>query len=150
MKKYVMFALMLLASIAVARTRANAQEAKVAEPYDFVAAGKLLHAGTYTFSRESSEGALHLKNIDRKESGILILATTFESALSDATTLRFERIGDLYILSAVQTPWARYWPHPSADDLISSTRLLRLIPSQRQDTVAVLGVRSVIQPGLQP
>jgi hypothetical protein len=108
MTKHLMFTLMLLTCIVTVRPKVNAQEAKVAVPYNFVAAGKLLHAGTYTFTRESSEGALRLVNIDRKESGILILATTFESALSDGTTLRFERMGDLYILSAIETPWARY------------------------------------------
>src|SRR5689334_20237020 len=90
-----MFVLMLLASIAVVTPMAKTQEVKVDVPYNFVAAGKLLHAGTYTFSREPSEGALRLKNTDRKESGILILSMTFESALSDATTLRFERMANM-------------------------------------------------------
>jgi hypothetical protein len=108
MTKHLMFTLMLFTCIVALRPKANAQQIKVDVPYNFVAAGKLLHAGTYTFTRESSEGALRLANIDRKESGILILATTFESELSDGTTLRFERMGDLYILSAIETPWARY------------------------------------------
>ncbi|HJS98027.1 MAG TPA: hypothetical protein VJ756_02980 [Terriglobales bacterium] len=109
MTKHLMFVLALLTCIVTVRPTANAQQTKVDVPYNFVAAGKLLHAGTYTFTREFSPGALRLNNIDRKESGILMLATTFEpAALSDRTTLRFQRMGELYILSAVQTPWARY------------------------------------------
>lgn len=108
MTKHVMLTLMLLTCIVTARPKANAQEAKVAVPYNFVAGGRLLHAGTYTFTRESSEGALRLNNIDRKESGILILPTTFESELSEQTTLRFERMEDLYVLSAIQTSLGRY------------------------------------------
>src|SRR5581483_8709188 len=100
MKKHVMLTLMLLTCIVTVRPKANAQEAKVAVPYDFVAGGKLLHAGTYTFTRESSEGALLLHNNDRIASRILNLPTTFEPQLSDQTTPRFERMADLYVLSA--------------------------------------------------
>ena len=62
MKKYVMFALMLLACTVMVRAKANAQEAKVPVPYDFVAGGRQLHAGTYIVTRESSGGALRVSN----------------------------------------------------------------------------------------
>ena len=107
MKKHVMFVLMLLASIAVVTPRASAQ--KLVVPYDFMAAGRTLHAGTYTVTRQpvGPGSALFLKNIDNNEAAFLI-PTTFESALSDWTTLRFEQVGELRILREIQTPTGFY------------------------------------------
>jgi hypothetical protein len=108
-KKHVMFVLMLLASIAVVAPIANAQRTKLTVPYDFMAAGRKLHAGTYTVTRQpvGPGSALFLKNIDKGEAAFLI-PTTFESALSDSTTLRFEQVGELRILREIQTPTTFY------------------------------------------
>ena len=105
MKNYVMFALMLLASIAVVTPTANAQRTKLTVPYDFMAAGRLLHAGTYTVKRQpvGARSALVLKNIDHNEAAFL-LPTTFESTLSNWTTLRFEQVGETRILRTIQIP----------------------------------------------
>lgn len=101
MNKHVMFVLMLLASIAVVAPTANAQ--KLVVPYDFMAAGRLLHAGTYTVARQpvGLGSALFLKNIDHNETAFL-LPTTFEGTLSSRTTLRFEQVGELRILREIQ------------------------------------------------
>ena len=103
MEKYAISVLMLLICTA-AQPIANAETVKVHVPYDFMAAGVLLHAGTYGINRQDSGNALRLTNVDRKESGLFLLPTTSEFATSDRVTLRFERIGNLYILSAIQTP----------------------------------------------
>jgi len=105
-----MFVLMLLASIAVVTpTMANAQRTKLTVPYDFMAAGRRLHAGTYTVTRQpvGLGSALFLKNVDNNETAFLI-PTTFESALSDWTKLRFEQVGELRILREIQTPTGFY------------------------------------------
>jgi hypothetical protein len=117
MKKCAIPVLMLLICAVAVKPRANAQGIKVAVPHDFVAGGMLLHGGTYTFTRQSSEGVLRLSSVDRKESGMFILPTTFESEISDRTTLRFEIIGNLYILSAIQTPRAVYTFAPESKTL---------------------------------
>ncbi|HET7440358.1 MAG TPA: hypothetical protein VFJ47_03585 [Terriglobales bacterium] len=109
MNKHVMFVLMLLACIVVVKPVANAQSAKVTVPYDFIAAGRLLHAGTYTVTRQpvGRGSAVLFRNIDNKESALL-LPTTFESAISNWTTLRFEQVGDVRILRVIQIPDAIY------------------------------------------
>ncbi len=105
MKKHVMFVLMLLACIVVVKPVANAQSAKVTVPYAFIAAGRLLHAGTYTVTRQPvGRGSAGLfRNVDYKESALL-LPTTFESTISNWTTLRFQRFGGLRILREIQIP----------------------------------------------
>src|SRR5690242_14448896 len=119
MKKHSLSVLMLLICIVLVKPRANAEEVRVAVPYDFVVAGKLLHAGTYSVSRESPDrpfGALRLTNVDQGGTAMFILPTTFESQASDDPKLRFEQTGDLHVLSAIQTRVGVYtlMPEPSA------------------------------------
>ena len=91
--------------------RAQDEGAVVANvPYDFVAGGRVLPAGTYRVNRVHSYTGSRELEISSYETGAgaLLIATVFDSAQTEHTQLNFEHVGDKYFLSAVETPIGRY------------------------------------------
>ena len=80
------------------------REVIVKIPYEFVAGGRTLPAGTYTVTRlsDSRLGGLSISSYDTR-SGALVLANQFKSRPADDTKILFERVGDMYYLSAIET-----------------------------------------------
>src|ERR1700740_3487340 len=65
-------------------------------PYEFVADGRTLPAGTYTVSRLSDDRLAGLSIVSYEQrSGVLVLTNHFESRPGDAAKVRFERVGDM-------------------------------------------------------
>ena len=91
---------------------AHAQDASgviVKVPFEFVAGGKTLPAGTYTVGRLSP--SIHpALLIESKDNGVfaLVLPTVPAGDSAGHTDLNFERVGDKYFLSKVETPAGVY------------------------------------------
>ena len=78
-------------------------------PFEFVAGGKTLPAGTYTVGRQSP--AIHpALLIESKDTGAfaLVLPIVPDGDSAGNTELNFEHVGDKYFLSKVQTPAGVY------------------------------------------
>jgi hypothetical protein len=87
---------------------AHAQDASgvvVKVPFEFVAGGKTLPAGTYSVGR-LSPGIHAALIIDSKDNGAfaLVLPAVPDGDSAGHTALSFERVGDKYLLSKVETP----------------------------------------------
>lgn len=92
---------------------AHAQDASrvvVNVPFEFVAGGKTLPAGTYSVGRLAP--AIHpTLLIDSKDSGasaLVLLPSVPDGVPSGHTALSFERVGDQVFLSKVETPAGVY------------------------------------------
>src|ERR1700739_3656568 len=79
-------------------------EVIVTIPYAFVAGGRTLPAGRYTVNRLSDDRRSGLSIVSYEQrSGIFVLTTQFENQPADDAKVRFERVGDMYYLSSIQT-----------------------------------------------
>jgi hypothetical protein len=86
-----------------AGARAQTRQVTVKIPYEFMAGGRTLPAGTYTVSRLSDDGLARLSIVNYEQrSGVLVLAQ-FENRPADDTKVRFERVDDNYYLSSIVT-----------------------------------------------
>ena len=76
-------------------------------PFEFVAGGKTLPAGTYSVGSVFPESDLTLiiRSLDK---GGVLLPIIFDGASGGQAKLSFEHIGDTYFLSKVQTPAGVY------------------------------------------
>jgi hypothetical protein len=71
-------------------------------PFDFVAGGETLPAGTYSVSRVSTEAQPDLA-IRSDDKSALLLPIVFDGVPDDQAKLGFEHVGDKYYLSKVET-----------------------------------------------
>jgi hypothetical protein len=91
---------------------ANAQDASgvvVRVPFEFVAGGKILPAGTYSVGR-LSPGIHPALIIDSKDKGAFAVALPIvpDGDSAGHAGLSFDRVGDKYFLSKVETPAGVY------------------------------------------
>jgi hypothetical protein len=103
------FALTSVFSLSAGVEAQARREFSVVVPFDFVAAGKTMPAGTYTVSRASQSGlsGLILSSYDRKVS-VVVLPTEFVSSVDSAVRVGFEQIGDDRFLKNVVTDTGTY------------------------------------------
>ena len=107
MKQPLASALFIIISLFGSAAGAKAEtrrEVIVKMPYEFVAGGRTLPAGTYTVSRLSDDrlAGLSISNFEQR-SGVLVLPNQFESRPVDDTKILFERVGDMYYLNSIET-----------------------------------------------
>jgi hypothetical protein len=79
-------------------------------PYDFVAGGKVLPAGTYRVSRvhpRAGSRELEISSYETRES-VFVIPTVFDDVQTGRALLNFEHLGDKYFLSAIVTPIGTY------------------------------------------
>ena len=105
-KRYftVLFALTCVLALGLS-AQAQSEDAVVAMvPYDFVAGGAVLPAGTYRVSRIDTGGERELR-ISSYETGAsaFLLPTMFAGAPAEQPQLSFEKIADKHFLSKIQT-----------------------------------------------
>ena len=111
MKKYarVLVAVTSLLGLSVAANAEIRGVVKVTLPFEFVASGKTLPAGTYTVSRVSPEvnRALVIRSNDNS---VFMLPLFFDGnpvsvngVSADRAELGFEHVGDKYFLTDVET-----------------------------------------------
>jgi hypothetical protein len=93
-----------LAAFAVASRAQAVDQLVVNIPYEFVAAGKTLPAGTYTIRRISTinNEELSLTSFENR-TGVLLLSSEVSPAREYKPTLTFEQVGDQHFLSKIET-----------------------------------------------
>jgi hypothetical protein len=112
MKKQYLTVLLALIGLFGLGAAAQAQEegrvvAKI--PYEFVAGGKTLPAGTYTVARISSdkERPMEIRNIENPRDQALLQPIYSDDAV-DHAAVSLERVGDTYYLWRVATSVGTY------------------------------------------
>lgn len=81
------------------------REVIVNVPYEFVAGGRTLPAGTYTITRLSDDrrGTLSIASYEQR-SGVLVLPNQFEDRTVNDTKISLEKVGGTYFLRTIETP----------------------------------------------
>jgi hypothetical protein len=105
MKKSYLTAVVALTCVLVLCGGARAQDASrivVNVPFDFVAGGETLPAGTYSVSRVSTEAQPDLI-IRSDDKSALLLPLVFDGVPTEQAKLGFEHVGSRYFLSKVET-----------------------------------------------
>jgi hypothetical protein len=109
MKKSYFIAVLALTCLLGLGGSSRAQDASrivVHVPFDFVAGGATLTAGTYSVGRVSdAERSLVIRSDDK---GALLLPIVFDGAAADQAKLAFQHVGDMYFLSRIETPAGVY------------------------------------------
>jgi hypothetical protein len=79
-------------------------------PFDFVAGGKVLPAGSYRVSRVDSSRGSRMLQISSYETGagVFLLPTVFDDFQSRNALLNFEHFAGSYFLNAIETPVGTY------------------------------------------
>jgi len=81
-------------------------EVVVTIPFEFVASGKTLPAGTYTvsrFSHDKNDGVVILSNRETGKSVFVHNTIETEDTSADNPQLSVDRVGELHFLSRIQT-----------------------------------------------
>ena len=110
MKKYSVVAVTLLVCCGMALA-AHAQDAGtvvVNVPFEFMAGGQTLPAGTYTIRKAFSEASSALLISGGGTHGLFVLPAAFDGAAGDKARLSFEYVGETHLLSAVTTEAGTY------------------------------------------
>jgi len=93
-----------LAVLAIA-TRAQAVDKIIVNiPHEFVAAGKTLPAGTYTINRinDFDISELSISSVENHD-GVLLISSEIAATREDKPALSFQRVGNQYVLSKIET-----------------------------------------------
>ena len=79
------------------------REVIVTVPYEFVAGGKTLPAGTYTVTRVSEDrfGGLIISSYENRSS-VVVMPNEFEGYPSDNIKVSFKQIGDVHFLTRLK------------------------------------------------
>ena len=110
-KLYLAIVLTLSCLFGLGEARAQDADTVVANvPFEFVAGGTTLPAGTYRVSRISSaRSVLAIQSYDNSTFVMpVVVDRVFDGAAADHGELRFEHRGDKNFLSRVQTPDGAY------------------------------------------
>jgi hypothetical protein len=106
----VLFALICVFGLGLS-ARAQEQDTVVTNvPFDFLAGGRVLPAGTYRVSRvDSTSGSreLEISSYETRAS-VFVIPTVFDDVQSDKAQLNFEHLGGTYFLNAIKTPIGTY------------------------------------------
>ena len=93
-----------LAALAAASRAQEIDQLVVNVPHNFVVEGKTLPAGTYRVNRLGSHdiSQLSLTSFENR-AGVLLITNEVSSTREGKPALRFEHIGDQYVLSQIET-----------------------------------------------
>ena len=103
MKKLYLVAILTLVCVFGLGLSARAQDEQVVTkvPFEFVAGGKSMPAGTYTVSRIfGPQSGLVIRSYDNS---VFLLPMDLDGAVADSAGLAFERVGNTYFLSKIET-----------------------------------------------
>jgi hypothetical protein len=111
MKNYarILVAVVFCLGLSGAVRAATQDDIVVKLPFEFVAGGKTLAAGTYTVRHVSDEsaGPLILTNRDNGSS-VLVLPCVSDHASVDKPQVSFQQVGEEHFLSTIQTTFEIY------------------------------------------
>jgi hypothetical protein len=115
----------VMAAAALATNTAMAETVKV--PFKFTVAGKEFPAGYYSVKREMSVGMVTLRSNATSQSFTWIIGPGDPSPTDTAVTLRFDELGQDYVLQSVQ-----FGPLITArlDKKAMQTMMARNVPGQ--------------------
>ena len=100
------------------------REVIVTVPYEFVASGKTLPAGTYTVTRVSEDrfGGLIISSYENRSS-VVVMPNEFEGYPSDNIKVSFKQIGDVHFLSKIETANGAYnIPVPHSATMVAGVK----------------------------
>jgi len=85
------------------------REVVMTVPYEFVASGKTLPAGTYTVTRVSEDrfSGLIISSYENRSS-VVVMPNEFKSYPADNIKVSFQQIGDVHFLSRIETANGAY------------------------------------------
>jgi hypothetical protein len=110
MNKSYLTAVLTLICLLGSGINAHAQDTegvRVTVPFEFVAGGTTLPAGTYTVERLTPE-AFSTIAISSHGHGVYVLPIAVDGTRAGQPQLSFEHVGDKYFLSAADTPAGNY------------------------------------------
>jgi hypothetical protein len=110
MKNVYLTAVLSLTCLLCLGTGANAQDAegvRVTVPFEFVAGGTTLPAGTYTVGRLSVDAYSSIE-ISGRSNGVFALPIAVDGTSSGKPRLSFQQLGGKYFLSEADTPGGIY------------------------------------------
>jgi hypothetical protein len=110
MKKSYLTAVLTLTCLLGVGISAHAQDTegvRVKVPFEFVAGGTTLPAGTYTVGRLSADASSGI-TIHGNGNGAVMLPTVVNATPAEQPKLSFEHVGDKYFLSEAETPGGIY------------------------------------------
>jgi hypothetical protein len=110
MKKSYLVAVLTLTCLAGVGVTAHAQDTegvRVKVPFEFVAGGATLPAGTYTVGRLSIDASSGIA-IRSFGNSVLVLPQVVDGTPAEHPKLSFEQVGGKYFLSEVDTPGGTY------------------------------------------
>jgi hypothetical protein len=110
MKKSYLTAVLTLTCLLGLGVSARAQDTegvRVIVPFEFVAGGATLPAGTYTVGRLSVDAYSGIE-ISGRGNGAFVLPVAVDGTPAGQTKLSFERVGGKYFLSEADTPGGIY------------------------------------------
>jgi hypothetical protein len=105
-RSYVLVVMAMMCLFVMGRT-AGAQDPEsviVSVPFDFVAGARTMAAGTYKVERVSFDAHGGLIIGSRENSALVLPIAVDDASGVQTASLKFERVGDEYILAKVETP----------------------------------------------
>jgi hypothetical protein len=96
-----------LLGLGISARAQDTEGVRVKVPFEFVAAGTILPAGTYTVGRLSADAFSGIA-IRSYGHGVVVLPVAVEGTAAEQPKLSFEHVGDRYFLSEVHTPAGTY------------------------------------------
>ena len=103
----VVLTLTCLLGLGISARAQDVDKVAVKIPFEFVAGGQTLPAGTYNITRASDQAfpALVIRSSDNSA---FLLPMFFDGVSADHAELRFQHVGGKYFLSEVKTPVGVY------------------------------------------
>ena len=103
----VVLTLTCLLGLSISAHAQNVDKVAVKIPFEFVAGGQTLPAGTYNITRASDQAfpALVIRSSDNSA---FLLPMFFDGVSADEAELGFEHVRDKYFLSKIETPAGVY------------------------------------------
>lgn len=105
----ILLTLICLLGVGVTAEAGGRTEVVVTLPYGFVVGGKTLPAGTYRVTRISDDpsAGVILSSYENR-TAVVVLPGEVENTTASTPSLSLERVGDVYFLSKIETPYFIY------------------------------------------
>jgi hypothetical protein len=126
MKKHyasILLTLICLTGLGVSARAEGKREIIVTVPYEFVAGGKTLPAGSYTVSHVNDQRNRLIISSYENHSIVIVSPIEFNDQLAGNAKVIFEQVGDLHILSKIETLDGVYTlPEPRPVNIVAGAK----------------------------
>jgi hypothetical protein len=120
----ILLTLTCLLGLGVGAEGQSQREVVMTVPYEFVAGGKTLPAGTYTVTRVSEDrfGGLILSSYETRSS-VFVMPNEFKRYPADNVKVGFKQIGGVHFLSKIETANGAYnIPVPHSATMVAGVK----------------------------